>query len=144
MNIPSIEQLRLDACALNTFLDQAFAGGDADSRGRVMEAEPGRVRVEILTSDRHLRPGGLVSGPTQMALADVAAYALVLAHVGPVAMAVTSSLNINFLRGCAPGRLIADAQLLRLGRRIVTTDVRLWTDHQERLVAQASVAYALP
>ncbi len=91
-----------------------------------------------------MRPGALISGPTQMALADTAAYALVLAHVGPVAMAVTNSLNIHFLRGCPPGPLFADAHLLKLGRRIVTVDVRIWTERPDRLVAQATVAYTLP
>jgi uncharacterized protein (TIGR00369 family) len=141
---PSTDRLRLDADALNAFLKDAFPHADEEGRGRVVIAEPGHVRVEITSSDRSLRPGVLVSGPTQMALVDTAAYALVLAHVGPVAMAVTSSLGIHFLRGCPPGVVTADAHLLRLGRRIVSMDVRLWAEHPDRLVAQATVAYALP
>ena len=142
-SIPSADRLRLDAEALNAFLAEAFPLS-GEERARVSEAEPGRVRMQMNPGDRALRPGALVSGPTQMALADTAAYALVLGHVGPVAMAVTSSLTIHFLRGCPPGPLFADAHLLRLGRRIVTIDVRLWTQSAARLVAQASVAYTLP
>jgi uncharacterized protein (TIGR00369 family) len=91
-----------------------------------------------------LRPGALVSGPNLMALADNAAYALVLAHVGEQLMAVTSQLTINFLRGARPGDLHAEAELLRLGRRNAVCDVRLWTEAPDRLAAQASVTYALP
>ena len=142
--IPSADRLRLDADALNAFLKDAFPLSDDKGRGRVIEAAPGHVRMEIRPSAHALRPGDLISGPTLMSLADTAAYALVLAHVGPVAMAVTNSLTIHFLRGCKPGPVFADAHLLRLGRRIVTVDVRIWTENAERLVAQATVAYTLP
>jgi uncharacterized protein (TIGR00369 family) len=91
-----------------------------------------------------LRPGNLVSGPALMGVVDVAAYAVVLAHIGPVAMAVTNSLNINFLRGCRQDVVYADARLLKLGRRLATVDVRLWQDAEDRLVVQASGGYALP
>jgi uncharacterized protein (TIGR00369 family) len=142
-SIPSADRLRLDADALNVFLAEAFPHA-GDERPRAIEASPGHVRMEMRPGERALRPGALISGPTQMALADTAAYALVLAHVGPVAMAVTNSLNIHFLRGCPPGPLFADALLLKLGRRIVTVDVRIWTERPDRLVAQATVAYTLP
>jgi uncharacterized protein (TIGR00369 family) len=79
-----------------------------------------------------------------MALVDVAAYAVILAHIGPVAMAVTSSLNIHFLRGCKVAPVYADAHLLKLGRRIATVDVRLWQDDETRLVAQATTGYVVP
>jgi uncharacterized protein (TIGR00369 family) len=79
-----------------------------------------------------------------MGLADTAAYALVLAHVGDQLMAVTSSLVMNFLRGAQPGDIHAEALMLRLGRRIAVCDVRLWTEHPERLAAQATVTYAIP
>jgi uncharacterized protein (TIGR00369 family) len=79
-----------------------------------------------------------------MGLADVAAWAVVLAHVGPVAMAVTNSLSISFLRACQLDAVIADSRLLKLGRRLATVDVRLWQGDEQRLVAQATVGYALP
>jgi uncharacterized protein (TIGR00369 family) len=141
---PSIDRLRMDSETLNDFLRAAFPGSEDDARGLVIALDPGRARMRIRPGERNLRPGALVSGPTLMALADVAAYAAVLAHVGPVAMAVTSTLNIHFLRGCPLGPVHADGVVLRLGRRIVTLDVRIWTDDPGRLVAQATVAYALP
>lgn len=91
-----------------------------------------------------IRPGNIVSGPTLMGLADVAAYAVILAHIGPVAMAVTNTLNINFLRACRREPVYADARLLKLGRRLATVDVQIWQDTELRLVAQASAGYALP
>ncbi len=141
---PSPDQLRMDEAALNRFLKDAFPHASDETRAEVILAEPGHVRARLQPDARSLRPGALVSGPTQMALVDTVAYALVLAHIGPVAMAVTSSLTIHFLRGCPLKPVFADARLLRLGRRIVAMDVRLWTETEERLVAQASVAYALP
>lgn len=134
----------LDAEALNAFLRRAFPGGDPAAMACVVSVEPGRVLLEQDWSERMLRPGGVLSGPTLMALADTAAYALVLAHVGIQPMAVTSALSINFLRGAKPGRLAADAALLKLGRRLAVCDVRLWTEGPERPAAQANVTYALP
>lgn len=136
--------LRLDAEALNAFLLRAFPEADPSRMARVTAAVPGRVVLSQATSSRDLRPGGVISGPTLMSLADTAAYALVLAHVGEVAMAVTTSLNIHFLRPCKPGELIAEATLLRLGRRIATLDVLMWTEGRDRAAAKATVAYALP
>ena len=110
----------------------------------MVEAEPGRVLVRQAFASRTLRPGGLISGPAQMGVADVAAYALVLAHIGEVAMAVTSSLTIHFLRGAKPGDLYAEGTLLKLGRRIATVDVLIWSESRERAAAKATVAYAIP
>jgi len=140
----SANALKMDVAALNAFLRDAFPHSTDGTRGTVVIAEPGHVRMQLQSNDGHLRPGGIVSGPTQMALTDSAAYALVLAHIGPVAMAVTSSLNYQFLRPCRPGLVTADARLLRLGRRSVVADLRLWTDDEMRPVGQASVTYMLP
>lgn len=140
---PSAAVLRLDAAALNAFLSAAFPQAGSQLP-RVVEAEPGRVLVRQAFASRALRPGGLISGPTQMAMADTAAYAVVLAHIGEVAMAVTSSLTIHFLRGCKPGDLHAEATLLKLGRRIATVEVLIWSETRERAAAKATVAYAIP
>lgn len=136
--------LKLDAAALNAFLPGAFPEIDSGLMPKVVEAEPGRVLVRQAFTNRALRPSGLVSGPAQMALADTAAYALVLAHIGEVPMAVTTSLTIHFLRGAKPGDLQAEATLLKLGRRIATADILIWTESRERAAAKATVAYAIP
>jgi uncharacterized protein (TIGR00369 family) len=141
---PSAERLMQSTDQLNAFLTRAFPGGDDSLRAHVVEAVPGRVRVIRPYDAGSLRPGGVISGPTMMALADMAAYALVLAHIGEVPMAVTTSLTMHFLRPARPGDLIAEATLLRLGRRIATCDIRLWTEGPDKLAAQATVAYAIP
>jgi len=141
---PSEAMLRLDAAALNAFLSGAFPEVDPALMPKVAEVEPGRVLIRQAFATRALRPGGLISGPTQMGLADTAAYALVLAHIGEVAMAVTTSLTIHFLRGAKPGELFAEGTLLKLGRRIATVDVLIWSESRERAAAKATVAYAIP
>lgn len=135
---------RLDPPGVNALLARAFPEAAAEHMPQVTKVASGRVEVVRAYGGGMLRPGGVISGPNLMSLADVAAYALVLAHVGEQLMAVTSSLTINFLRGAAPGDLHADAELLRLGRRIAVCDVRLWTEAPDRLAAQANVTYALP
>jgi uncharacterized protein (TIGR00369 family) len=116
-----------------------------DPRRSAIEAiEPGRVRIALEPTELDLRPGNLVSGPTQMGLADRAAYAVIIAHIGPVAMAVTSNLNFSFLRGVQHRTVHADARLLKLGRRLATVDVVLWQDDESNIVAQSTVTYAIP
>lgn len=141
---PSATVIRMDADALNAFMAEAFPQSPPGSRGQVVMVVPGHVQARLMPNDGALRPGGLVSGPTQMGFADMAAYALVLAHIGPVAMAVTSALNYQFLRPCLPGPLTADARLLRLGRRLAVMDIHLYTDDADKLVGHANVNYAIP
>lgn len=141
---PGLGALRLDAAALNAFLQKAFPHGDPEQMARVIRVDPGVATLAMPTGERNLRPGGVISGPTLMGLADSAAYMLILAHIGEVAMAVTTSLNIHFLRPCKPGRLMAEARLLKLGRRIATVDVLMWTEGPDRAAAKATVAYAIP
>ncbi len=138
--------LRMTAEALNAFLARAFP---AEARGNVAiahvaEVRPGHARLHLSPGPANLRPGGIVSGPTLMALSDTAAYAVILAHIGEVAMAVTSSLTYQFLRACQPVPITADATLIKLGRRLAVTDIRLWTDDAARPVGQATVTYAIP
>ena len=134
----------LDADGVNALLQRAFPGLEQARTVVVTSVEPGRVRMVAPYREGLLRPGGVIAGPTLMALADNVAYALVLAHIGDQLMAVTSHLSISFLRGAQPGDIHADAELLRLGRRLAVCDVRLWTEAPDRLAAQANVTYALP
>ena len=95
--------------------------------------------------DTFLRPGGTIAGPVMMGLADAAVYALVLAHVGPVELAVTTSLNINFLRKPAPGDMLAIARPLKIGRRLAIGDVALYSaDADDVVVAHATATYSIP
>ncbi|MGD9810930.1 MAG: PaaI family thioesterase [Sphingobium sp.] len=129
---------------LSAFLDQAFPPALRAVLGTLVEIAPGRARLSLQPGDEMIRPGGIVSGPAQMGLIDVAAYAVILAHIGPVAMAVTSTVNVSFLRACSVEEIFADASLLKLGRRLASVDVRLSQGKRARLVAQATVGYALP
>jgi uncharacterized protein (TIGR00369 family) len=135
----------LDKDGVNALLQRAFPLADPGDLALAREVEAGRVLVvRPYAGEGSLRPGGVISGPNLMAIADTAAYALVLAHVGEQLMAVTSSLTMNFLRGARPGDIHAEARMLRLGRRIAVCDVRIWTESPEQLAAQATVTYALP
>ena len=131
----------LSADELNEFLADAF---DGVRPYLVADVAPPRCRVTMDADAVALRPGGTVSGPTLMMLADAAAYAVVLAHIGRVALAVTSNLTITFLRKAPPAGLVAEAELLKLGRRLAVADVRLRSAARPELVAQATVTYAIP
>lgn len=117
-----------------------------------------RASVSLPVAHDHLRPGGTVSGPTLMSLADTAMYFAVLASIGPVALTVTTSLSINFLRKPGGGVLVADAEILKLGARLAVGHVLIRTrdgspaaqagdDHPSgdpALVAHATVTYSIP
>ena len=120
---------------------QAFHPGSGLSIERVGETCLVRHRY----NDRMIRPGGTISGPTMMALADFAMYVAVLAAVGPVPLAVTINLNINFLARPKPLDLIAEARILRLSRRQAVCEVQLYSQGEEgELVAHVTGTYALP
>ena len=129
---------------LADFFVAAFPGIATERHAGIVEIMPGRVRLRLEPDEASLRPGGIVSGPTQMGLADRAAYAAILAHIGPVAMAVTSNLNMSFLRAVEYAPVMADAELIKLGKRLATVDVRLWQGDPGRVLAQATVTYAIP
>jgi uncharacterized protein (TIGR00369 family) len=133
--------LRMNADDLNRFLADAFGGERAFVIDDVDEV---RLIARLPAVAVALRPGATVSGPTLMALADGAAYAQILAHIGPVALAVTSSLNIAFLRKAERADVIAEASFLKLGRKLAVVDVRIRSDGTADLVAQAVVTYAIP
>ena len=91
-----------------------------------------------------LRPGGTVSGPLLMAVADVALYVAILATIGLVPLAVTTSLNINFLQKPPPGALLAECRLIKLGRRLAVGDIGIRSEAGEDLVAHATSTYSIP
>jgi uncharacterized protein (TIGR00369 family) len=130
---------------IDALLEREFPQLSAGGRVYFLDAvRPGEAVLRLEANDSHLRPGGTVSGPAMMALADLASYAVILAHVGPVALAVTTSLNINFLRKPHPGPLVATARLLKLGKRLAVADCAIASPGMEGLVAHASVTYSIP
>ena len=135
--------LKMNAAELDAFLLQAFPD-KSNFRTTVEVVEKKRLAMRLYYSDLHLRPGGTISGPTMMTLADTAVYLLVIAHIGPVPLAVTTSLNINFLRKPEPVDLIADSKLLKLGSRLAVGEVSLYSAGDEEAVAHATVTYSIP
>lgn len=93
---------------------------------------------------RSLRPGGTVSGPSIMALADFTMYVAVLSAIGWVPLAVTTNFNINFLLKPAPRDLLAEARLIKLGKRLAVGDIAIRSEGDEELVAHATATYSLP
>ncbi len=106
--------------------------------------EAGRVVMRMPSTDGSLRPGGTVNGPAMVALADVACYALVMSLIGPVELAVTTSLNANFLRRPPAADLIAEATMLKLGKRLAVAEVTLTTDGDPDPVAHVTATYSIP
>lgn len=111
----------------------------------IEDVEENRIRVRLATQDRHLRPGGTVSGPTMFALADVGVYLAILAMIGPKALAVTTNCSIDFMRKPAAGAdLIAECRLLKMGRVLAVGDVLIMSEGMEAPVARASLTYSIP
>lgn len=111
---------------------------------RVEEVNGTTVVVRQPISTRHERPGGTVSGPIMMMLADTTAWMAVLAQIGPVLLAVTTSLHIDFLRKPAMTDLVARGTVLKLGRKLAVVDVAIYSSGQDDIVAKAQVTYSIP
>jgi uncharacterized protein (TIGR00369 family) len=95
--------------------------------------------------DSMLRPGGTVSGATLMALADFAMYVVLLSAIGPVGLAVTTNLNINFMRKGPPGQdIVAVAKLLKLGKRLAVGEVSLFSGTSSDPIAHVTATYSIP
>lgn len=135
--------LVLDADGVVDYLRSVWPEAVTTYEGTLSELRPGFVRFRKTTDERHLRPGGSVSGPTMMTAVDEAAYALVLSHLGPAALAVTSHLSMDFLRRPSTGDLLVDVELLKLGRTQVSMAARLYVDDTDSLpVAVSTVVYS--
>ncbi|HZS07174.1 MAG TPA: PaaI family thioesterase [Blastocatellia bacterium] len=134
---------KMSAPELEAFLADHFPQVD-DFRFRVEQVEDRFAQVRLPFRDMHLRPGGTVSGPALMTLADTAMYVLVLAMIGPVALAVTTNLNINFLRKPAQKDVIAQARLLKLGARLAVGEVTMFSEGDDEPVAHATLTYSIP
>lgn len=133
----------MTAAELQAFLVEHFPDFDHDAY-LVEEVTAETLRLRRRLDRRHLRPGGTVLGPALMEAADMAAYFCVLAPLGPVALAVTSSLTIHFLRKPRLVDVVAHARALRRGKRLAVVEVFLHSDGEEEPVAQATITYAIP
>ena len=104
----------------------------------------GRAVLRLPFRPTSLRPGGVVAGPSIMALADACMYAVVLSAIGSVKLAVTTSFNINFLHGARPVDLLAEGGMLRLGKRLAVIEVRVHSQGHDQPVAHATGTYSIP
>jgi len=111
---------------------------------KCIELSEGKATFRMPFREDFIRPGGTVSGPLLMALADLAMFAVVLSAVGKVEMAVTTNLNINFLRKPAPVDVIAVARMLKLGKRLAVGEVELFSDGDPDMVAHVTATYSIP
>jgi uncharacterized protein (TIGR00369 family) len=136
---------KMTVAELETYLHdvfpQVFRGGDIS----IERADGASCLLRQRYSEQMLRPGGTVSGPTLMALADFAMYVVLLSAIGPVGLAVTTNLNINFLRKGAPGQdLLAQARLLKLGKRLAVGEVNLLSGTSPEPIAHVTSTYSIP
>lgn len=139
-----MRDLKMDLPALRAFLDAEFPQV-ADALD-LQFVEPGRLGLRLRVEDRHLRPGGTVSGPTMFMLADVGVYLAVLSLIGPKALAVTTGCSMDFLKKPKHGNpLQADIEVLKLGRNLAVGDVRLRSGGADTiLVARGTLTYFIP
>jgi uncharacterized protein (TIGR00369 family) len=140
MAAPKLSRKELVELLSAEFPEASHALGNYD----IEEVWHGGCRVRRPFHDRSLRPGGTISGPVMMALADFTMYVAVLSAIGWVPLAVTTNLNINFLK--KPGRrdLIAEARLIKRGKRLVVGEVALRSDGEDDLVAHVTATYSVP
>jgi uncharacterized protein (TIGR00369 family) len=131
----------MTAAAIEDFLDDVFP----QRIGTIEGVDHRRATMSLAVEDEHLRPGASVSGPTLMGLADVCLYVAILAEIGPEPMAVTSDLHCRFLRRARGDRdLIANARLVKLGRRLAVGEVQVFSAGDEEPVALVTATYVLP
>lgn len=134
---------RMSPQQMNSFLAEHFPQL-AGMNFKVKRADDKGIVISMAAEDRHLRPGGTVSGPSMVALADCAIWLAIMARLGPMAMAVTTNLNINFLRKPPPKEMIAKGKLLKLGKRLAVGEVTLFSGRDPDPVAHATMTYSIP
>ena len=129
---------------LKVYLIGIFPQVWASGLYEIEEIGPMSARMRLNFHPDHLRPGGTISGPSLFALADLALYVAILAQIGRVPLAVTTNLNINFLRKPAPGPILGEAKLIKLGKRLAVGEVALRSGGETEMVAHATGTYSIP
>jgi uncharacterized protein (TIGR00369 family) len=130
---------------LNAFLERAYPELNAGGRAYVATAVGhGTAEVTLDAGAAHIRPGGTVSGPTLMTLTDIACWLVILAHIGPTALTVTTHLSIDFLRKPEPGLLVGRARLLKLGKRLAVSACEIGGPDTASPYTAATATYSIP
>ncbi|HBZ43335.1 MAG TPA: thioesterase [Maritimibacter sp.] len=136
-------QLKMTLDELNAFMNEQFPQVSDDFE--VLDVAPMHATIRLNVDDKHLRPGGTVSGPTMFALADVSVYLATLAMIGPKALAVTTNISMDFMRKPTSGaNLRSETRLLKLGKVLAVGDVLIFSEGDDRPVARASMTYSIP
>ena len=126
---------------ITTFFKKDFP----QTKCQILEVGNRSALVSHPVGQEELRPGGTVSGPTMMALADVALYVAILGEIGIVPLTVTTSLNINFSRRPTPSHEIrAQSRLLKLGKSLVVGEVFIYSGSDPDPIAHATATYSIP
>ncbi len=134
--MPKVSKTEMDA-----FLSKEFP--QANFVLESFDTDSITVRRKVTAED--LRPGGTVSGPTMMSLADCAIYVAVLREIGLVALAVTTSLNFNFLRKpVADKDILGVCKILKLGKTLAVGEVSIYSEGDDRPIAHSVGTYSIP
>ena len=133
---------KLDVVGARELLRRTFP--QVDPAFSIVEVGEGTAAITLQPDERHLRPGGTVSGPTLFALVDLAYYVATMSLIGPEPLTVTTNVSINFMRKPEPVDLIGEGRLLKLGKTLAVGDFTIWCAGKPDPVAHATVTYAIP
>lgn len=135
----------LDADEVNRLLSTVYPQLNSEMEAyKAIEVFPGGCVVRLEATEKHLRPGNTVSGPSLFTLADIGGYVCVLSHAGPDALSVTTNLNINFMRKAEAGPVDGRCRILKLGRSLMVFDIEMLAGPDKAMVAHATGTYSIP
>jgi uncharacterized protein (TIGR00369 family) len=135
----------LSAAEVNRLMENVYPQlNDQFTFYEALKVFPGGCIVRLNADERHLRPGGTVSGPSLFTLADIGGYVCVLSHAGPDALSVTTNLNINFMRKAEAGPIDGHCRILKLGKSLMVFDIDIVAGPEGQTVAHATGTYSIP
>ncbi|NGN40121.1 PaaI family thioesterase [Mesorhizobium sp. CGMCC 1.15528] len=136
---------KMTAGEINDLLKSIYPQLNGDLTAfEAVDVFPGGCTVRLNADERHLRPGGTVSGPSLFTLADIGGYVCVLSHAGPDALSVTTNLNINFMRKAEAGPIDGHCRILKLGKSLMVYDIDIVAGPDGHTVAHATGTYSIP
>jgi uncharacterized protein (TIGR00369 family) len=135
---------KLTAAEVNELMNSAYPQlNEGHAAYETTDVFPGGCTVRLNATEKHLRPGGTVSGPSLFTLADIGGYACVLSHAGPDALSVTVNLDINFMRKAEAGPIDGHCRILKLGKNLMVFDIDI-VGPDGKTVAHATGTYSIP
>ncbi|MGX5803547.1 PaaI family thioesterase [Bradyrhizobium sp. Arg314] len=135
----------LNAAEVNALMASVYPQlNDNVTSYEAIDVFPGGCTVRLNADERHLRPGGTVSGPSLFTLADIGGYVCVLSHAGPDALSVTVNLDINFMRKAGAGPIDGHCRILKLGKSLMVFDIDIVAGPDGHTVAHATGTYSIP